>query len=43
MTESQGRAPVVSQIVAAIEDLRVEMGRDQNGLHSRITPHASQI
>jgi hypothetical protein len=40
---SQGRAPEASQIVVAIEDPIVEMGRDRNGLHSQITPYANWI
>jgi hypothetical protein len=37
MLDCQGKAPEASRIIAAIEDPRVEMGRDWNGLHSRIT------
>jgi hypothetical protein len=40
---SQGRTPEASQIVAAIEDPGVEMGRNQNGLHSWIAPYSSRV
>jgi transposase InsO family protein len=36
MPESQGRTPEASQITAAIEDPRMEKGRNQNRFHSQI-------
>jgi hypothetical protein len=37
MPTSQDRTPEASQIVATIENSRVEMGGNQNALHSWIT------
>jgi hypothetical protein len=43
MIESQGRTPEDSQIIAAIEDPRMKMGRNWNGFHSQIAPYPSWI
>jgi hypothetical protein len=36
MPASQSKAPKVSQIIVAIEDPGMEMGRNRNGFHSQI-------
>jgi hypothetical protein len=43
MPMSQGRTPEASQIVAAIEDLRMEMGKNQNGFHSWVAAYSSRV
>jgi hypothetical protein len=43
MLASQGGTPEASQIAAAIEDPGVEMGRNQNGLHSWIALYLSRV
>jgi hypothetical protein len=40
---SQGRTLEASQIVVAIEDPRMEMGRDRNEFHSWIAPYSSGV
>jgi hypothetical protein len=43
MLASQGSTSEASWIVTAIEDPKVEMGRNWNGFHSWTAPYASRV
>jgi hypothetical protein len=43
MSESEGRTPMTHRIIAASKSTGLEVGRDRDGFHCRVTKDSKEI